>query len=79
MDVPDPSQAPPVRMVLVFRSATIPEGLLARGLLESAGITVVVKGESEGPYRLGPVDLWVAEADEAEARAVLAEARPEPE
>jgi hypothetical protein len=41
-------------MVLVFSTASIPEGLLVKRLLESVGIPVAMKGESEGPYRLGP-------------------------
>ena len=48
--------------------------MLARGLLESQGIPVVVKGESEGPYRMGPVYLWVPEELEVQARMILEEA-----
>jgi len=55
----------------VFVSVRIPEGMLARGLLESEGIQVFVKGESEGPYRMGPVYLWVPEELEAQARLIL--------
>jgi Putative prokaryotic signal transducing protein len=59
------------RLVLVFSSSRIPEGLLAKGLLEANGITVFVKGESEGPYRMGPVHLWVPEEFELQARLLL--------
>jgi hypothetical protein len=62
------------RLVLVFASSSIPEGLLAKGLLESEGISVFVKGESEGPYRMGPVYLFVPEEFEVQARLALAEA-----
>jgi hypothetical protein len=62
------------RLVLVFSSSSIPEGLLAKGLLESEGISVFVKGESEGPYRMGPVYLFVPEEVEVQARLALAEA-----
>lgn len=62
------------RLVRVFTSASIPEGVMARGLLESEGIPVFVKGESEGPYRMGPVHLWVPEELEVQARLILAEA-----
>jgi hypothetical protein len=51
----------PTTMALVFSTGSIPEGLLVRGLLESEGIPVAMKGESEGPYRMGPVFLWVIE------------------
>jgi hypothetical protein len=61
-------------LVLVFSTASIPEGLLVRGLLESDGIPVQVKGESEGPYRMGPVHIWVPAAFEVQARLLLEEA-----
>src|SRR5207249_11324335 len=54
------------RLVLVFASSSIPEGLLAKGLLESEVISVFVKGESEGPYRMGPVYLFVPEEFEVQ-------------
>ena len=57
--------------VLVFTAATIPEGLAARGLLESQGIVVETKGEVDGPYRFGPVYLYVAEEFEPQARLLL--------
>jgi len=66
---------PDGRMVQIFASARIPEGLLAKGYLEANGIPVVVSGESEGPYRLGPVFLWVPADLEVQARSLLAEAR----
>jgi hypothetical protein len=56
----------------VFTATTIPEGLVARSLLEAEGIPVIVKGESEGPYRLGPVFLWVPEEYEVQAGIILA-------
>ena len=62
-------------MVLVFSTSSIPEGHLVKGLLESEGITVAMKGESEGPYRIGPVFLWVPEALEAQARLLIEDAR----
>jgi hypothetical protein len=61
-------------MVQIFASARIPEGLLAKGYLEANGIPVVVSGESEGPYRLAPVFLWVPAELEVQARLLLAEA-----
>jgi hypothetical protein len=69
-DLPDPG-----RMVLVFGTTSIPEGLLVKGMLEAEGIAVQIKGESEGPYRMGPVFLWVPEGLEVQARLLLDEAR----
>jgi hypothetical protein len=57
--------------VLAYTAATIPEGLAARGLLESEGIAVEVKGEVDGPYRFGPVYLFVPEEFELQARLLL--------
>ena len=69
-----PPQAPlssSSRFVLAFTAATIPEGLAARGLLESEGIPVETKGEVDGPYRFGPVYLYVPEEFEPQARLLL--------
>ena len=60
--------------VMVFGTGSIPEGLLVKGLLESEGIPVQLKGEAEGPYRMGPVSVWVPEAFEVQARLILEEA-----
>jgi len=38
----------------------------------------MVKGEAEGPYRMGPVILLVPEDLEVQARLILAEAQSEP-
>jgi len=59
---------------MVFASSRIPDGMLIKGLLESDGIPVVLKGESEGPYRVGPVFLWVPEEFEVQARLLLEDA-----
>jgi hypothetical protein len=64
-------------LVSVFRTESLPEGLLVKGMLESAGLTVVDKGMAEGPYRMGPVDLWVPEREEDDARALIREALDE--
>jgi hypothetical protein len=74
MEHPD-DPSPPTSMVLVFSTGSIPEGLLVKGLLESEGIPVAMKGESEGPYRIGPVYLWVPEALETQARLLIEEAQ----
>jgi hypothetical protein len=59
---------------MVFGTGNIPEGVLVKGLLESEGIPVQLKGEAEGPYRMGPVSLWVPETFEIQARMILEEA-----
>ncbi len=63
--------------VQVWSTASIPEGEIARARLEDEGIPVLVKGEGEGPYRMGPVHLWVPAALEPAARLIL-DSPPEP-
>lgn len=48
-------------------------GWLVRGRLESEDIPVFTKGEAEGPYRVGPVYLYVPEEFEVQARLILDE------
>jgi hypothetical protein len=72
MTPPEPA-SPSSRLVMVFGTGSIPEGLLVKGLLESEGIPVQLKGEAEGPYRMGPVSIWVPEAFEVQARLILEE------
>lgn len=59
--------------VRIWSSASIPEGEIARARLEAEGIPVLVKGEGEGPYRMGPVHLWVPVTLEVQARMILEE------
>lgn len=59
-------------LVRVYGSGNAFDGELTKGRLEAEGIPVMLKGEGEGPYRAGPVDLWVPAEREADARAVLA-------
>ena len=56
-----------VKLVRVYETADPIRGLLVRGLLESEGIDVLAKGEGTGPYRMGPVILFVP--DDARERA----------
>ena len=44
----------------------------ARARLEDEGIPVLVKGEGDGPYRVGPVMLYVPEGVEVQALLILA-------
>jgi hypothetical protein len=59
-------------LVRVYASGNPFDGELTKGRLEAEGIPVMMKGEGEGPYRAGPVYLWVPAEREADARAVLA-------
>ncbi|HSD67090.1 MAG TPA: DUF2007 domain-containing protein [Vicinamibacteria bacterium] len=50
---------------------SVPEAEIQRARLEAEGIPVMMKGEAEGPYRMGPVHLWVPAALEGQARLIL--------
>jgi hypothetical protein len=58
-------------LVLVYTTASVMDGYLAKGRLEVEGIPVLLQG-GEGPYRVGPVSLFVSKEDEHDARALLA-------
>jgi hypothetical protein len=66
-------------LVLVLTTASVPEGEIARSRLEDEGIPVLVKGEAGGPYRMGPVHLYVPAGLEVQARLVLTQSFPDPE
>jgi hypothetical protein len=57
-------------LVLVLTASSVPEGEIARSLLEDEGIPVLLKG-AEGPYPVGPVELFVSAELEGRARVVL--------
>jgi hypothetical protein len=61
----------PEEFVPAFSTASVMEGYLAQGRLEAEGIPVLMKGEAEGPYPAGGVDLWVPRSMRARARAIL--------
>jgi putative signal transducing protein len=58
-------------LVRVFSTPSAIEGQLAKGRLEAEGIPVLLKGEGEGPYRMGPAQLFVPSSFEAHARLIL--------
>jgi Putative prokaryotic signal transducing protein len=58
-------------LVRVYASPDPFDAELMRGRLESEGIPTMVKGEGGGPYRFGPVYVWVRGEDELTARTVL--------
>ena len=61
-----------MELVQVYETLDPLRGLLVRGLLESDGIRVLAKGEGTGPYRTGPVTLFVAEEAAERARELVA-------
>jgi hypothetical protein len=58
----------------VFESLDPIRGMLVRGLLEAEGLEVLAKGEGLGPYRTGPVILFVIEEASGRARELIAAA-----
>jgi hypothetical protein len=61
------------KLVLIHTVSNPTEGHLLRGRLEAEGIPVLVKGEGDGPYRMGPLYLWINEENEIRAQLILAE------
>lgn len=57
--------------VRVYATGNTFDGQLTKGHLEAEGIAVMMKGEAEGPYRTGPVYLWVAPENEERAREII--------
>jgi putative signal transducing protein len=58
-------------LVRVYASGDTVAADLMRARLEAEGITVLTKGEGEGPYRAGPAYLFVPTSDEEQARAIV--------
>ena len=58
------------RLVRVLTTRDVLEGAIARSRLEDEGIPVMTNG-GEGPYRMGPVHLFVPVEFEVQARLVL--------
>jgi Putative prokaryotic signal transducing protein len=69
-----PGDDGPVTLVRVFESLDPIRGMLVRGLLEAEGLDVLAKGEGLGPYRTGPVILFVTEDTADRARELIAAA-----
>ena len=60
-----------VKLVRVYETADPIRGLLVRGLLEAEGIDVLAKGEGSGPYRMGPVILFVPDTSSDRAKELI--------
>jgi hypothetical protein len=61
----------PAELIRLYSTASIMDGYIVKGRLEAEGIPVLLKGDAEGPYRMGPVHLYVARGDERRARELL--------
>ena len=59
--------------VPVFWTQSWVEGEIAKGRLEADGIPVDLRGAAEGPYPVGPAELFVPSRFEAQARRILAQ------
>jgi len=58
-------------LVRVYASGDAFAAELMRGRLEAEDIPVLMKGESGGPYRMGPVYLWVRAEDATRAKVIV--------
>ena len=58
-------------LVRVYASGDAFAAQLMRGRLEAEDIPVLMKGESGGPYRMGPCYLWVRSEDATHAIVIV--------
>jgi hypothetical protein len=58
-------------LVRVHTGSSIMEGEIVKAHLEADGIPAMLRGEGTGPYRMGPVEVWVPADMELHARIVL--------
>jgi Putative prokaryotic signal transducing protein len=59
--------------VRVFATHSWLQGEIVKGRLEAEGVPVQLSGEHEGPYPVGPAELFVPPSFESQARRILAE------
>lgn len=59
-------------LVRVYASTDAIAGALMRGRLEAEGIDAMINGDGDGPYRAGPVYVWVPAEHEQAARTIVA-------
>ena len=58
-------------LVRVHSGTSIMEGEIVKARLEAEGVPSLLRGEGTGPYRMGPVEVWVPAEMELHARIVL--------
>jgi hypothetical protein len=64
------------QLVRVHVGSSIMEGEIVKARLEAEGLPALLRGEGTGPYRMGPVEVWVPADMELHARIVLNDERP---
>jgi hypothetical protein len=58
-------------LVRVHAGFSIMEGEIVKARLEADGVPALLRGEGTGPYRMGPVEVWVPADMELHARIIL--------
>lgn len=78
---PTPKPKPDEKLVSVFDTDTDTEGLVVKGLLDSAGIDAQIRGvdNTQDVLPVGGTMILVREEDEPAARQLLADYRRSPE
>jgi hypothetical protein len=64
------------QLVRVHVGSSIMEGEIVKARLEAEGVPAMLRGEGTGPYRMGPVEVWVPADMELHARIVLNDEAP---
>ena len=59
------------KLVRVHVGTSIMEGEIVKARLQADGVPAMLRGEGTGPYRVGPVEVWVPADMELHARIVL--------
>jgi hypothetical protein len=59
--------------IRVFSTHSWLEGEIVKGRLEAEGVPVRLEGEHEGPYPVGPAEVFVPSTFETQARRILEE------
>jgi hypothetical protein len=59
------------KLARVHIGNSIMESEIVKARLEAEGVPAMLRGEGTGPYRMGPVEVWVPADMELHARIVL--------
>ena len=66
-------------LVRVHLGASIMGGEIVKARLEAEGVPAMLRGEGTGPYRMGPVEVWVPADMQLHARIILDQGATESE
>jgi hypothetical protein len=71
VDTPPRTMRTMQNLARVHIGNSIMESEIVKARLEAEGVPAMLRGEGTGPYRMGPVEVWVPAEMELHARIVL--------